>query len=104
MSAKFSQRERLLIGKRIYDKEMSISVAALRFCINFYTARDYYRLYKSYVETDPGFEEAFERSLRETQQVLFDAPEEPSGKTRDGDIYMFGPLGDKPGGPGGKEK
>lgn len=44
---KYSKRQRLAIGKRIYDGEITTNIAAVEYDINYYTARDYLRLYKS---------------------------------------------------------
>jgi len=44
---KYSESERLAIGKRIYDKELNMAMASVEYGISIYTARDYYRLYKA---------------------------------------------------------
>lgn len=43
---KYTEEERLDIGKQIYDGLLSISQAAIKFSINPYTARDYMRFYR----------------------------------------------------------
>lgn len=44
---KYSKEERLDIGRRIYQGEMTLASAATKYDINLYTARDYLRLYKA---------------------------------------------------------
>ena len=44
---KYSKEERLEIGRRIYEGEMTTASAAEHYNINLYTARDYLRLYKA---------------------------------------------------------
>ncbi len=44
---KYTKEERLDIGRRIYQGEMTLATAATRYGINLYTARDYLRLYKA---------------------------------------------------------
>ena len=46
---KYTKEERLEIGRRIYEKEINRSQAALEYDIDVYTARDYMRLYKASV-------------------------------------------------------
>lgn len=43
---KYSKDERLEIGRRIYIHEISAADAAIEYNINWYTARDYMRLYR----------------------------------------------------------
>ena len=45
---KYEREERFEIGKKIYDKELSLAEAAIKYDISLYTARDYYRLYKAF--------------------------------------------------------
>ena len=47
---KYNEAERLEIGKQIYKKELILAMAAVKYGISMYTARDYYRLYKAKVE------------------------------------------------------
>mgnify|MGYP002855930174 CR=1 FL=1 len=47
---KYSQDERLKIGKRIFAGEINIHEAALIYDISASTARDYMRLYKAFVK------------------------------------------------------
>ena len=49
---KYSREQRLVIGKRIYKGEITINLAAEKYDINYYTARDYLRLYKSELNQD----------------------------------------------------
>lgn len=44
---KYTPPERLDIGKQIYQKELNVASAAVKYDISMYTARDYYRLYKA---------------------------------------------------------
>ena len=43
---KYTREQRLDIGRRIYDGEIDYSQAAEEYSINYYTARDYMRLYR----------------------------------------------------------
>ncbi|MDO5044676.1 MAG: hypothetical protein Q4E22_05225 [Coriobacteriia bacterium] len=47
---KYTKEERLLIGRRIYEGEMTTAEAAEHYNINFYTARDYLRTYKASIK------------------------------------------------------
>ena len=51
--AKYTKEERLDIGKRIYNKELSVSDAAVIYSINWYTARDYMREYRDLNHLSP---------------------------------------------------
>lgn len=44
---KYSKEQRLEIGRRIYQGEITLATAANEYDINLYTARDYLRLYKA---------------------------------------------------------
>jgi len=44
---KYSKEERLEIGRRIYEGELSVAMAANEYDVNIYTARDYMRMYKA---------------------------------------------------------
>ena len=44
---KYKKEERLVIGRRIYEGELTLATAAIKYDINLYTARDYLRLYKA---------------------------------------------------------
>lgn len=44
---KYTKEERLDIGRRIYQGELTLATAATQYDINLYTARDYLRLYKA---------------------------------------------------------
>ena len=44
---KYSKDERLEIGRRIYVGELTTSMAANEYDINYYTAREYLRAYKA---------------------------------------------------------
>ena len=43
---KYTKEERLEIGRRIYNRELSVYDAAAEYNINWYTARDYMREYR----------------------------------------------------------
>lgn len=47
-SVKYSLEERMEIGRKIYDKELNKEMAAIKYGINVYTARDYLRYYKAW--------------------------------------------------------
>ena len=49
---KYNKEERLRIGKEIFDRDLSCMDAAVKYDINFYTARDYFRYYKAYIKAD----------------------------------------------------
>jgi transposase len=44
--SKYSKEERLAIGKEIYDGDLSVTKAAVKYELNYYTAREYYRFYR----------------------------------------------------------
>lgn len=44
---KYKKDERLVIGRRIYEGDITTAAAAAAYGINFYTARDYLREYKA---------------------------------------------------------
>lgn len=44
---KYTKEERLDIGRRIYQGELTLAAAAVKYDVNPYTARDYFRLYKA---------------------------------------------------------
>ena len=44
---KYTKEERLEIGRRIYQGEITLATASTEYVINLYTARDYLRLYKA---------------------------------------------------------
>ena len=46
---KYTKEERLKIGKEIFENRINIYEASIIYSINEYTARDYYRLYKAYI-------------------------------------------------------
>ena len=46
---KYTKEERLKIGKEIFENKINIYEASIIYSINEYTARDYYRLYKAYI-------------------------------------------------------
>lgn len=48
---KYTKEERLEIGRRIYEKEMNKEAAAVKYNINTYTARDYMRYYKAWLQS-----------------------------------------------------
>ena len=43
---KYTEEERIAIGREIYTHEISIYEASIKYKINYYTARDYMRLYR----------------------------------------------------------
>lgn len=43
---KYSKNERLEIGRRIYNQELSVKEAAIEYDVNWYTARDYMREFR----------------------------------------------------------
>ena len=47
---KYTQSERLAIGKKIYEKKLNKETTAVKYGINVYTARDYFRLYKTVIK------------------------------------------------------
>lgn len=44
-----SKNEIRRLGKKIYDKDMTIAEAAVRYNVNYYTARNWLRIYKAEV-------------------------------------------------------
>ena len=46
---KYNKEERLEIGRRIYQGELTVAMAATEYDVNLYTARDYLRLYKAHI-------------------------------------------------------
>ncbi len=48
---KYKKDERLVIGRRIYEGDITTAAAAAAYGINFYTARDYLREYKASINT-----------------------------------------------------
>ena len=50
---KYTKEERLEIGRRIYNRELSVYDAAAEYDINWYTARDYMREYRDLNNLDP---------------------------------------------------
>ena len=47
---KYSKEDRMAIGKEVYEKRLSINAASLKYDLNQYTVRDYYRQYKAHAE------------------------------------------------------
>lgn len=43
---KFTLEERLEIGRQIYSHQLTVNEAAVKYDINYYTARDYMRYYR----------------------------------------------------------
>ena len=43
---KYSKEETLAIGREIYDHYLTIAQATEKYGVNYYTARDYYRIYR----------------------------------------------------------
>ncbi len=50
---KYTRKERLDIGRRIYDGEITRSQAAEKYGIGSYTARDYMRMYRDLNKLPP---------------------------------------------------
>ena len=55
---KYTKEQRLEIGRKIYESEITLYGAAVTYDISPYTARDYFRLYKAYVQYQPGTKKA----------------------------------------------
>lgn len=77
---KYTQSQRLAIGQEIYEKKLNKEAAAVKYGINVYTARDYLRLYKAYInsakenpapaKTDPGYQKMTKAELIELIRKL----------------------------------
>lgn len=89
MPKKYALRERLLIGKLIYEKRMTVSSAAVSFNINYYTARDYYRDYKARIAADPEFEIASVDGASPDQISLVDTESDDASAFERWDAYGF---------------
>lgn len=50
MSLKYTKKERMEIGRRVYEKEITVRQAAVIYDVSFYTAREYFRMYKATLE------------------------------------------------------
>ena len=50
MVSKFTKRERLEIGRQVYDRELNRHQAAVKYGVDISTIRDYMRLYKATLE------------------------------------------------------
>ena len=49
--SKYLLTQRLAIGQEIFEKKINKETAAVKYGINVYTARDYLRLYKAYINS-----------------------------------------------------
>lgn len=49
---KYTKEERLAIGRRIYEGNITTAVAAETYNVNFYTARNYLREYKAFIKVN----------------------------------------------------
>lgn len=47
MKSKYTPEQRMEIGREIYDRMLTVPMAAAKYGINLYTARDYLRMYKA---------------------------------------------------------
>ncbi|MBR2674335.1 MAG: hypothetical protein IKE52_02625 [Mogibacterium sp.] len=47
---KYSKQERLDIGRSIFQKELTVAEAAVKYDVHFYTAREYLRMYKAHID------------------------------------------------------
>ena len=66
---RYSKEEQLSIGKEIYDGHFTIGEAAIKYDVNYYTARDYYRYYRDYNNLPSPFARGRpERSKEVTQK------------------------------------
>lgn len=45
---KYTKKERLKIGKEIFENRLTIYEASIIYDISIHTAKNYYRLYKAY--------------------------------------------------------
>ncbi len=66
---KYTPKERLDIGKRIYLGELTLATAAYAYDINMYTARDYLRMYKASAQLS-----TYDRQ----DESMFDTREKPN--------------------------
>ena len=68
---RYSKEEQLAIGKEIYDGRFTIGEAAIKYDVNYYTARDYYRYYRDYNNLPSPFSRGRpERSKEVTQKIV----------------------------------
>lgn len=61
MKMKYDKNERLAIGRRIYERELTTSAAAEEYAISFYTARDYLRAYKASIHVSVPQRKAYHK-------------------------------------------
>ena len=66
---KYTLKERLDIGRRIYLGELTLATAAYAYDINMYTARDYLRMYKASAQLS-----TYDRQ----DESMFDTREKPN--------------------------
>ena len=68
---RYSKEEQFAIGKEIYDGHFTIGEAAIKYDVNYYTARDYYRYYRDYNNLPSPFSRGRpERSKEVTQKIM----------------------------------
>lgn len=65
---KYTEEERIAIGREIYTHEISIYEASIKYKINYYTARDYMRLYRDKNGLPPVSEDNDESKARKKQK------------------------------------
>ena len=65
---KYTEEERIAIGREIYTHEISIYEASIKYKINYYTARDYMRLYRDKNGLPPAAEDNDESKARKKQK------------------------------------
>ena len=65
---KYTEEERIAIGREIYTHEISIYEASIKYKINYYTARDYMRLYRDKNGLPPSSEDNDESKARKKQK------------------------------------
>lgn len=80
---KYSKEERLEIGRRIYEGEITTAMAAEEYDINFYTAREYLRTYKASIHVAVPKEHRKYGNADETLKKHEDEMRKYDGMTRD---------------------
>lgn len=58
MGTRYKRDQQIAIGKEIYDGILKIGQAAAKYNIGYYTARDYYRMYKEMNNLESPFVQA----------------------------------------------
>ena len=68
---RYTKEEQLAIGKEIYDGYYTIGEAAIKYDVNYYTARDYYRYYRDKNNLPSPFSRGRpERSKEVTKEIV----------------------------------